>query len=573
VTAADFRTRLKQHLLASENRDRVLLRIATSPERILEYTGESLVGASLELAEKYTAGVSAGKLVLLLLPHTAELFLLHLGLVLSGRVPAVLAWPTSRIDAEKYQRNLLHQLQSLAADCLITLPALSNNLEEHLTFPVRSCACTNNERWEGMFAAKVDLSGALKPESRPVPFEPGGDSLFLQFSGGTTGSQKAVVITAAILEAQIHALRDALAFGSEDSVVSWLPLYHDMGLIACFWLPLWSGAQALHFAATDWLQDPFSLFHYVERYRGTFAWLPNFAFAYLAQQAAALRQDVSLGSMRAWVNCSEPVRLKSVNAFAAAFAHLGVKAERIQASYAMAENVFAITQTRLGERLRAVRRSMVRHQQSQSLSYDLTDEVYVSSGPVIPGMSMRVVEPTTGAACEELEAGEILISTPSLFQGYWTEKGWITTSFGDDGWHRTGDYGFVSEGELFVIGRLKDIIIIGGQNIFPEDVEAAVNSIPEIYPGRAVAFGINNAVQDTESLVVVAELKGAFDPHRALQVERQIQRTVQTQIGITPRRVQVVPERWIVKSTAGKISRKETRERYLSELKAKIAAI
>ena len=133
------------------------------------------------------------------------------------------------------------------------------------------------------------------------------DAVFLQFSGGTTGAQKCVVVTGAMLETQLGKLAATLAFGTSDSVASWLPMYHDMGLIACLWLPLWSGAPSLQFSAQDWLMDPGLLFRLMERFRGTFSWLPNFAFSYLAAQRARM-QPASLAHVRAWINCSEPVR-------------------------------------------------------------------------------------------------------------------------------------------------------------------------------------------------------------------------------------------------------------------------
>jgi len=134
-----------------------------------------------------------------------------------------------------------------------------------------------------------------------------------------------------------------------------------------------------------------------------------------------------------------------------------------------------------------------------------------------------------------------------------------------DGWHATGDYGFRSAQELFVIGRLKDIVIIGGQNVFPEDVELVVNSIKGVYPGRVVAFGIEDREYGTETLAIVAEQKGDFDPGTTTALEQEIRRAVVASIGIAPRHVAVVPQRWIVKSTAGKISRRETRDRFLRE--------
>jgi acyl-CoA synthetase (AMP-forming)/AMP-acid ligase II len=200
------------------------------------------------------------------------------------------------------------------------------------------------------------------------------------------------------------------------------------------------------------------------------------------------------------------------------------------------------------------------------MSFGLSDDYYLSSGRALRGMNIRIVQPQSRRLCAEGEAGDIHLKTVSLFRGYWGSEGFTTHAFTDDGWYATGDFGFVLQGELFVIGRLKDIIIVAGQNVFPEDVELAANAVVGVYSGRVASFGVIDEKNGTESLVVVAELRGDFDPQKAQIVERAIHQAVLTSIGIAPRQVVVVPDRWIVKSTAGKIARRETRERFLREI-------
>jgi acyl-CoA synthetase (AMP-forming)/AMP-acid ligase II len=274
----------------------------------------------------------------------------------------------------------------------------------------------------------------------------------------------------------------------------------------------------------------------------------------------------SLEHVRAWINCSEPVRLRSFRDFESAFAPWGVLAEALHASYAMAENIFAVTQTRLGATAPTFPRKCVRHRAAGmgENAFDLLDDVYVSSGHALAGMEMRIANPD-GELCGEAEPGNIQIRTESLFSGYWTSGGFLTSSISSDGWYTTGDYGFLAGGELYVIGRLKDLIIVGGQNVFPEDLELAANSVAGVYPGRVVAFGLPDEQYGTESLAVVAEMRGEYDRQKAEAMERQIQKVVLSTIGIAPRYAAVVPERWIVKSTAGKISRRDTRERFVHE--------
>ena len=548
--------------------DRVLLRVVNSPgaQAVHEFTGKHLLDS--EKIARLQPISDNSRIVLLLLPHSPELFLLQIGLTLCGKVPAVLPWPTTRVDGLKYQRNLLHQLGQLPADHLITLPRLAENLQPGVSFPVSGCQLANSSRFETMFMERFNA------EARPPPFTVSKqhlpeDALFLQFSGGTTGTQKCVVVTGAMLREQVYRLSETLAQESSDGVVSWLPLYHDMGLIACLYFPLCAGIPSLHFAASDWLLRPELLFRYIQEYHASFCWLPNFAFSYMAQRKEMMESSYSLGHVRAWINCSEPVRRKSVRDFSERFADWGVAPGSLQSSYAMAENVFAVTQSAPGKSLPTVARSQVKggSLSCQADAFELIDDEYVSSGRCLKGMRLRIIG-TDGLPCPDFVAGEIQLQTPCLFEGYWDRNGFRRDAFTEDGWYRTGDFGFTANEEVFVIGRMKDIIIVAGQNIFPEDVEVITSQVAGVYPGRVVAFGVDNEELGTQGIGVVAEMSGEFDSTKVDRMEKEIQSLIVASLGVAPRFVRVVPQRWIVKSTAGKISRRDTRNRFLEEEQA-----
>jgi fatty-acyl-CoA synthase len=565
MTSDLFRTLLRQRLESAS--DRVLLRVLVSRREkdLVELTGPELCARSIELAQSYCQATPSG-VVLLLLPHSAELFLLHVGLVLIGRLPAILAWPTNRIDPEKYQRNIMHQLRSLPAAQLLTLPRLTRNLDPGMPFTVTECPINEYERFESLFSMALNVTRVKKQISYHVEAGAPEEALFLQFSGGTTGNQKCVVVTAPMLVSQLDRLTNALQFNREDGVASWLPMYHDMGLIACFWLPLWNEAASIQFAASDWLMDPGMLLQLMSKYRATFCWLPNFAFVYLAAQKERVDRTLNLAHVRAWINCSELVREHSFRAFVEAFSGLGVRSEHCQASYAMAENVFAVTQTPLGRAPATFSRRSVEgiSLDQKQASYNLLGDRYVSSGRSLDDTAFRV-RGGYGDLCGDAVAGAIEIRGGSLFCGYWGKDGFQSQSLTADGWYATGDYGFSHRDDLYVIGRIDDIIVTAGVNVSPEDIEALVNTVKGIYPGRVVAFGVGDEARGTEGLAVVAEMRGEFNSSSAAALELQIRRLIPSVLGFALRYVRVAPERWIVKSTAGKISRRETRLRFLRE--------
>jgi fatty-acyl-CoA synthase len=541
--------------------ERTLLTVLESPGAATArtYQGTDLLAAA-DLARDLNLPPES-RVILLLLPHSPELFLLQIGLVLIGKIPAVLPWPTTRVDGEKYQRNLLYQLSNLPANHLITVPRLAENLRPLSGFGVTGFQVGNHASLDAMFGDRLTGVSALPPHLHDLTSMPE-DTVFLQFSGGTTGTQKCVVVTERMLEQQVIRLRAVLEPTGEDCVVSWLPLYHDMGLIACLYFPLLAGIPSVHFAASDWLLKPELLFQFMDTYQGSHCWLPNFAFSYLAQRREMMSGEYSLHHVRRWINCSEPVRRKSFDEFAQQFEAWGIRRESLHSSYAMAENVFAVTQS---EHPTTTARSKVTGASASYLpnAFELIDEVFVSSGRCLPGMSVRIVG-QDGSQCADLVAGEIHISSSCLFEGYWELGGFSRSSFADDGWYRSGDFGFLDRGELFVIGRIKDIIIVAGQNVFPEDIELLTAQVTGVQPGRVVAFGIDNEELGTQSVAVVAEMAGEFDPLSANRLEQEVRRLIIASLGIAPRYVNIVPQRWVVKSTAGKISRRETRNRFLA---------
>jgi acyl-CoA synthetase (AMP-forming)/AMP-acid ligase II len=276
-----------------------------------------------------------------------------------------------------------------------------------------------------------------------------------------------------------------------------------------------------------------------------------------------------MSSARALINCSEPVRASSMEEFYNAFAPCGLKRSALQASYAMAENVFAVTQSGMhnnpgpeviwvdGQRFRS------EHLVAPVLEGAPGAISFTSSGRLLPGNKVQIVG-DSGEVLDENHVGEIAIQSDSLFQGYYNRPD-LTEKAIRDGWYYTGDLGFFVDEELYVVGRKKDLLIIGGENIYPQDIEEIVCSHPAIHDGRAIALGIFNPELGTEDIVVVAEVEDPEHLANAETIEREIRTKVVGNMGVAVRSIFLKPPKWIIKSTAGKAARSSTREKLLQE--------
>jgi acyl-CoA synthetase (AMP-forming)/AMP-acid ligase II len=366
---------------------------------------------------------------------------------------------------------------------------------------------------------------------------------------------------------QIGSYSAALGLTDQDVIVSWLPLYHDMGLIAGFILPLVQGIPLVLMSPFDWVAHPAMLLRAIDQYQGTLCWLPNFAYNHCARRIRKRdTEGLNLRSMRAFINCSEPVHHSSHVAFAERFAENGITLERLAVSYAMAENTFAVTQTPLGQaaKLDCVdRASMEGQRRADPIAPDApTAQLNVSCGPTIGGTEVKVIGPD-GALLPERHIGEIAVKSDCMLTGYY-QRDDLNATLWHDGWYRTGDMGYIAEGEVYISGRQKDLIINAGKNVYPQDLEAIVNQVPGVHPGRAVAFGVYDERDGTELIGIVAEAD-TDDPTKREQIAAQIRQHIAAQTTVSATYVAVVEEKWLIKTSSGKIARNANREKWLAE--------
>lgn len=507
----------------------------------------------------HAQGVNAGDVCALIVRHHPAFYPLYLGVSAIGAFPAVLAYPNPRLHPDKFRHGLEGMAQRSGLDWILT---------EHELEPLITPLITQaNTTIKGVLFPLLEHddftveSSAWNTIRQSIPDNPNAPCL-LQHSSGTTGLQKPVVLSHRAVLEHIANYAAAIALTPADKIVSWLPLYHDMGLIAAFHLPLAYGIPSIQIDPFEWVVAPVLLFEAISQERATLTWLPNFAYNILAEKVPDDElEQISLDTVRMVINCSEPIRAESHQRFLQRFMRYGLHPNALSTCYAMAETTFAATQAPANQALVSV---LVDRQQLAQGNIVLTDQpetarLCVSSGIPISGCELRIVD----AQRQEVgpgRLGEIAIRSVSLFDGYrnYPEK---TANVLLDGWYYSGDYGFCVDGQYFVIGRKKDIIIVAGKNIYPEDIEDEIGRVAGVIPGRVAAFGEEDAELGTEQISVVAETAVQTE-HEQHALEQAI-RLAGMGIDVDIRKVYLVPPRWLIKSSSGKPSRSANKERLL----------
>ena len=505
-------------------------------------------------------GVSHGDRVIIVMPQGIPAMTAFVGALMLGAVPAFLAYPNFKVEPSKYRSGLAGVTANLCAKLVVIDEEFPDEMLSYVSL---------SDQTTLLHASHGRMLGG---ELEFTKLEDHSESLaFIQHSAGTTGLQKGVALThGAVLRQIEHLAQELETDPATDRIYSWLPLYHDMGLIACFMLPMVCHLPVVMQSPLDWVMHPETMLQIISEYKCTLAWMPNFAFQFVPRRTPQGRwAQYDLSSVRALINCSEPVRASSMHEFQSAFTSIGLKSTALQSCYAMAENVFAVTQSDIRGSSGPVRiwadgqLFRVKHLIVPVAKEAPGSVSFQSSGRLLPNHDVRVVS-DSGELLDGVHVGEILIKSDSLFEGYYNRPN-LTAHAIVDGWFHTGDLGFYLEGELFVVGRKKDLLIVGGENLYPQDIEEIVGSHPAIHDGRVVAMGVYNPDLGTDDIVVVAEVEQAELLANSAEIELEIRNLVVAGTGLAIRMVFLKPPKWIVKSTAGKAARSATHKKLLQE--------
>jgi len=506
-------------------------------------------GCRLFQAAFRQAELPQASVVLIFLRHGPDLQASFFGAMASGLVPSFMPPSSPRQDPKIFwasHRELLAQIEPSA------VIADSDTLAE-------------------MIAAGLDLSrtkiidtASIRSEFDPATaaeleiIEQSGSAIaMLQHSSGTTGLKKGVALSFDAIVDQLESYAQSLDLRSDDRIASWLPLYHDMGLVACCLLPTYFAIPVIQIDAFEWLAKPEILFDEIDLEKATLCWLPNFAFEHLAVVAGRHASKYKLGHAGAFINCSEVCKASSFDRFVNAFKEAGVCKEQLHCCYAMAEAVFAVSQTAISQPARRIRvkpESLDRGSSVQVVTSDMAGLELLETGRTITGITAKIydesrLELPTGVV------GEIGLNSPFLFSGYNRDPSRTAAQL-VGGTYYTRDLGFIHEGDLFVLGRADDLIIINGRNLYAHEIESVLARIDGLKPGRSVAVPLYDARMGSEVLMLICEIR-RDTPHLGQDLKRAITTEIVSVFNVAPRRVSLVEEGWLVKTTSGKISRKD----------------
>ncbi len=505
-------------------------------------------------------GIQPRDLVLIAHDDTLAVVAMFWALLRIGAIPSLYAVPTDRLFPEVYMANVAALVREIGARALVTLDACAENFAR-----LGDCPVIGSGRLE---AALEDLARLPAPPDAPAPHPAALDDVaYVQTSSGTTGAQRCVPTTHRMVLSQVGALARRMDVRPGEVIANWMPLYHDGGLIFGVIMPLLCRVPAVLMSPLDWVRHPAILLRSIRDHGATFFNMPNFAFNHMVRRIRERDLDgVRLDRVRSFVNGSERVYHTSFENFLGRFGELGLTRQQLGVAYGMAENTLMVTHTRTGAPVvyDAVDRQRLEVEQVAEPVASTTPGAVtnVSCGPPIDGVEVVVLD-EQDRPLPERRIGQVAIRSASLFGGYYRRPE-LTAEFFRGDLFLTGDMGYLAGGELYIVGRLKDLIISGGKNVYPADVEEVATSIPGVRPGRVAAFGVPDEFEGTELIALVVEVE-TEDPAEKTEIERAIRRAVTQRMGLTLGFVDILNERWVIKTSSGKTSRGACRRKWLAD--------
>jgi acyl carrier protein len=508
-------------------------------------TGAAKVAAGLQ-----QAGLQPAEPVAIMLPSGAEYFYSFFGVLMSGGIPVPVYPPARPSQLEDHMLRHARILANCLAVTLITVPEarkVARILKSHVS-GLKHIVTVSELMTSSMIAASPSLNNS--------------DIAFIQYTSGSTGHPKGVVLTHANLLANIRAMGQTVKAGPEDVFVSWLPLYHDMGLIGAWLGSLYYAMLLVVMPPLSFLARPERWLWAIHRYRGTLSASPNFGFEYcLKRLKDEDLQGLDLNCWRAAFNGAEAISPETLQQFESRFANYGFHADAMMPVYGLAESSVGLAFPPLnrGPVIDQIERAAFMHS-GQAIPGPGSEQHplrFVSSGSPLPGHQIRIID-HAGHELPERQEGRLEFRGPSTTSGYYRDAD-NTRKLFHQGWLDSGDLAYIANGEIYITGRIKDIIIRAGRNIYPHELEEAVGNIPGIRTGRVAVFGSVDSRTATEQLIVLAETRSK-DAGERENLRTTINTLATDLVGAPPDEVILAPPGTVLKTSSGKIRRAASRE-------------
>ena len=510
------------------------------------------VGAALQ-----ARGVQPGDHVAVLGPTSRELITIVRGCWLAGVASMILPLPMRMGSLDEFVSSTRLRIRHGDAKLVLIDDQLAPFYE----------AIEGDPPIAPMASVLPGSEGVPSGDRLEIPEDDPDRLVILQYTSGSTSEPKGVMIPDRVLAANIDAACEAASLREDEVMVSWLPLYHDMGLVGFLAIPMTTGVELVQAAPQDFMAHPSSWMEWISEWGGTATAGPNFAWV-LATRGLRRSSDLDLSTLTLALSGAEPVDPKAMDAFCEAAAPYGFDPSAVFPAFGMAEVAIAGAFPRRGEGLlwdSIDREVLERERVAVPLVTEDEDEFTRRGrrlpllGTAVPGLEMRVVDPESREELPERSVGELLMRGTSVTPGYYKRDD-ATAELLQDGWLCTGDLAYILDGQLVLCGRIKDVIIVGGRNVFPEDIERAVGTIDGVRAGNVIAFGVEG-YKGKESVVVVAESRVENGDEIRSDIH---QRTLEV-CGLPPRDVILVEPSTLPKTSSGKLQRSKCRELYLAE--------
>lgn len=536
---------------ARHNADRPHILLSDGYRETEAITYRDLAEAAGQLAAGLRSwGLEPGEAVGIMLPTGREFFEAFFATLFAGAVPVPMYPPVRLSQLEEHLRRQAKILRNSRA-ALLFVPMEGKALASLLGGQIETLRGVSTvEDMKGKTSTMFSLQ--RQPE----------DLAMLQYTSGSTGDPKGVMLTHANLMANIRAMGNAINATSTDVFVSWLPLYHDLGLIGAWLGSLYHAAPVVIMSPLRFIVRPESWLWAIHRNSATLSAAPNFAFELCVNKIddSAL-EGLDLSSLRLVANGAEPVSAETIRRFTERFQQYGFRPEAMAPVYGLAENSVGLSFSPSGEK------PVIDNISRSSLSQvgmavpATTDDEYpmslVSSGVPLPGHEIRIID-DLGRETGERQQGRLEFKGPSATNGYFRDPEKSRSLF-HDGWLDSSDLAYIANGNIFITGRVKDIIIKGGRNIYPQEIEEAVGDLAGIRKGCVAAFASADPSSGSERLIVVAETRGT-DPSVRLQLQQTVAQRVSDILGMPADQVIIAAPHAVPKTSSGKIRRSSTRE-------------